>query len=137
MNGPHRWWWRALAALVLYAVLEVVFTMVDFAPNALRLALLVGVCVAAVGLLRDSMGDAGADWAASPVPPVVPPGSDLRLGAYVRLIEDHLTSRNPDGGLRDRLVTLSGGTLAEDLAGPPRRLTRAEIDDYLRRIEER
>jgi len=137
MTGPHRWWWRAAGGLLLYAVLEVVFTVVDFAPSALRLALLVGVCVAAVGLLRDSMGDAGADWAAPPVPSVVPPGSDLRLGAYVRLIEDHLTSRNPDGGLRDRLVTLSGGTLAEDLGGPPRRLTRAEIDDYLRRIEER
>lgn len=137
MTGPHRWWWRTLGALLVYAVLEVVFTMVDFAPNALRLALLVGLCVAAVGLLRDSMGDAGADWAAPPVPSVVPPGSDLRLAAYVRLIEDHLTSRNPDGGLRDRLVTLSGGMLAEDLAGPPRRLNRAEIDDYLRRIEER
>ena len=133
----RRWWWRAVGGLLLYAVLEIVFTVVDFAPDALRLALLVGVCVAAVGLVHDSMADSGPTWTAQPVQSLVPPGADPRLAAYVRLIEDHLTSRDPDSGLRDRLVALSDGRLTDDLAGPPRRLTTAQIDDYLRRIEER
>ena len=133
----RRWWRRALGGLLLYAVLEIVFTVVDFAPDALRLALLVGVCVAAAGLVQDSMADAGPAWTVQPVQSLVPPGSDARLAAYVRLIEDHLTSRHPDGGLRDRLVALSDGRLADDLAGPPRRLTTTQIDDHLRRIEDR
>ena len=133
----RRWWRRALGGLLLYAVLEIVFTVVDFAPDALRLALLVGVCVAAAGLVQDSLADAGPAWTVQPVQSLVPPGSDARLAAYVRLIEAHLTSRDPDGGLRDRLVTLSDGRLADDLAGPPRRLTTTQIDDYLRRIEDR
>ena len=88
------------------------------------------------GLLRDSLGEPAPLWAAEPVQPVVPEGADARLAAYVRLVEDHLTSRTPDGALRDRLVTLSGQRLAEELGGPPRRLSPAQIDDYLRRIEE-
>ncbi len=133
----RRWGWLAVAGLLLYAVLEVVFTAVDFAPNALRLALLVGVCVAAVGLLSLSLSDSGPLWPGQPVRSPVPPGSDPRLAAHVRLLEDHLTARTVDAGLRDRLVALSDGRLADELAGPPRRMTPAQIDDYLRRIEER
>ncbi|NYD41003.1 hypothetical protein [Nocardioides panaciterrulae] len=127
---------RALVALLLFAVLDVVFAVVDFEPDAPRLALLVLVCGAAVGLLLDSVDEGGPPWPAPGSRPVVPRGSDARLSSYVRLVEDHLTARTPDAGLRDRLVELSGGRLAEELAGPPRRLSRAEIDDYLRRIEE-
>ena len=133
---PRRWRGRIVGALLLYAVLEVVLSLTDYAPDPLRLALLVGLCVAALGLLRDSLGDSAPLWAAEPVQPVVPEGSDARLAAYVHLVEDHLTSRTPDGALRDRLVTLSDQRLADDLAGPPRRLSPAEIDDYLRRIED-
>ena len=139
MNGTPRWrwWWRALVGLGVYAALEVTLTVFDFAPDALRLALLVAVCTAAVGLLVDGVGDYQAHWEPDPVRSVVPPGQDLRLASYVRLVEDHLTARHPDGALRDRLVALSDGALAGELSGPPRRLTPAQIDDYLRRIEER
>jgi hypothetical protein len=137
-RGRVRWWWRGLGALLLYAVLEVTLTLVDYAPDALRLALLVGVGVAATSLVLDGMAASGpAVWSDHPVHPVVPPGADLRLAAYVRLVEDHLTAPTPGAALRDRLVTLSDGRLAGELSGPPRRLSRAEIDDYLRRIEER
>ena len=132
----RRWQWRALGGLVLYAGLEVALAWLDFDPDPLRLALVVGVCVAAAGVLRDGIASTGREWTPPPAPPVVPPGSDSRLAAYVRLIEDHLTSRTPDGGLRDRLIVLSGGWLAGELDGPPRRLTTGEIDDYLKRIEE-
>ncbi len=127
---------RALVALLLFAVLDVVFAVVDFAPDAPRLALLVLVGAAGVGLLLDSVDDGGPPWPDRGSRPVLPRGSDARLSSYVRLVEDHLTARTPDGGLRDRLVELSGGRLAEELGGPVRRLSRAEIDDYLRRIEE-
>jgi hypothetical protein len=132
----RRWQWRVLGGLVLYAGLEVALTLLDFDPDPVRLALVVGVCVAAAGVLRDGTTPTERPWTPPPAPPVVPPGSDARLSAYVRLIEDHLAARNPDRGLRDRLVVLSGGRLADELDGPARRLTTREIDDYLTRIEE-
>jgi hypothetical protein len=132
------WWWRGAGALLLYAVLEVTLTLVGYAPDAFRLALLVGVGVTASALVLDGMAASGpALWAEHPVPSVVPPGADVRLGAYVRLVEDHLSTATPSAALRDRLVTLSDGRMAEELSGPPRRLSRTEIDDYLRRIEQR
>ena len=131
---------RGLGALLVFAVLDVVLALTDFAPDALRLALLVLVCAAGVSLLFDSAHDgAAAPWPDHESRPVLPAGADPRLGAYVRLIEDHLTARAPDRALQDRLVELSGGTaagLAEELAGPPRRLVRHQIEDYLTRIEE-
>jgi hypothetical protein len=137
MNDEVRWRRRAGLALGVYAVLEIGLTLADFAPDALRLALLVAVCVAGAGLLRDSLDHASTPWAPPPAPSIVPPGSDARLAAYVRLIENMQTARAPDGTLRDRLVRLSDQQLADQLSGPPRRLSLDEIDDYLRRIEER
>jgi len=137
MNDAARWRWRAWLALATYAVLEIALSLLDFEPDALRLALLVALGVAGAGLLRDSIDHESTPWTPPPVPSIVPPGSDARLAAYVRLIESMQTARTPDGTLRDRLVRLSDQQLAEELAGPPRRLSLAEIDDYLRRIEER
>jgi hypothetical protein len=137
MSDPAHWWWRAGLGLLAYAVLEVSFTLLGFAPDALRLALLAAVGMATFGVLRDSVEQEAATWTSPPAPSVVPPGSDARLAAYVRLIEDMRTARTPGGTLRDHLVRLSDGQLADELAGPPRRLSLAEIDDYLRRIEER
>lgn len=149
--------WLVVQGLVAFGVLEVVFTWVDFEPDALRLGLLVGLCVSVLALVRESLGERGPLWSVSTVRPMSPPGSDVRLAAYVRLIENHLTARTPDRGLRDRLAVLCddrlerrrglrrtdpdaqallGGDLLRDLEGPPRRLSRDEIDDYLRRIEE-
>ena len=137
MSDPAHWWWRAGLGLLAYAVLEIAFTLLGFAPDAVRLALLVAVVTAALGLLRDSIDQEAAPWTRPPAPSVVPPGSDARLAAYVRLIEGMQTARTPDGVLRDHLVRLAGELLTDELAGPPRRLSLTEIDDYLRRIEER
>lgn len=143
--------------LVAFGILEVVFTWVEFEPDALRLGLLVALCVAVLALVQESLSDRGPRWSVHAVRPLSPPGSDVRLAAYVRLIENHLTARTPDRVLRDRLAVLCderlerrhglrrhdpaaqallGGNLLRDLEGPPRRLSRDEIDDYLRRIEE-
>ena len=137
MRGRAAWWWRAGIGLLTYAALEITFTLLGEAPDALRLALLVALATVALGLLRDGVELEAARWTPPPVPSVVPPGSDARLAAYVRLIEGMRTARTPDGALRDHLLALGGGRLDEELAGPPRRLSLAEIDDYLRRIEER
>jgi hypothetical protein len=155
--STRRWWIRSLAGLVAFGVLEVVFTIVEFEPHALRLGLLVALCVVAGGLLLDTLGDGGATWSVQPTMPLIPPGSDPRLAAYVRLVEGHLTAAAPDITLRDRLrafcderlerrrglrredpeaEALLGADLLRDLTAPPRRLTRSEIDDYLKRIEE-
>jgi len=153
----RRWWGRVAIAVTLFAVLQVVFTVVDFEPHALRLGLLVALCVAAAGLVRDTLGDSGPGWDVRPVRPMVPPGADHRLSSYVRLVEGHLTSATVDRGLQLRLAALCderllrrhglrrtdpaaeqllGTDLLRDLAAPPTRLARARIEDYLRRIEE-
>ncbi len=152
-----RLWWRAAGALAVFGVLEVVLTWLDFRPDALRLGLLVTLCVATAWLVWDSLGDSGPGWPAASNRATVPPGSDRRLASYVRLLEGHLTADTPDRALRDRLAALCDerlerrhglrrtdpgaesllrADLLRDLAGPPRRLRASEIDDYLRRIED-
>lgn len=151
------WGWRLVAGVLLLVVLDVVFTVVDFAPDHLRLALVVGLGTAVAGLLWDTLGDGGPPWAAEQVGSTHTPGSDAHLATYVRLLESHLTAAHADSGLRDRLAALCderlaqrhgltradpdaadllGRAMLEDLAGPPRRLRRGEIDEYVRRIEE-
>lgn len=135
-----RWRRRVAGAVAVYAVLEVVLASADFAPHALRLALVVGLGLGALGVLRDGLAGAATTWPRPAPAPVVPPGSETRLATYVRLVGDHLTARHPDGLLRDRLLALAEGGTADarpaHLDGPPRRLSRAEIDDHLRRLEE-
>lgn len=151
------WWWRLAGALVLVVLLDVVFTLVSFEPDHLRLALVVVLGVAVVALVWDTLGDSGAPWASDPYPTDLVPGSDAHLSTYVRLLESHLTAAHADTGLRDRLAALCderlaqrrglarndpaaadllGSAMLETLAGPPRRLRRGEIEDYVRRIEE-
>lgn len=148
---------RVAFALGLFVVLQVIFSAVDFEPHAVKLALLVALCAAAAGLVRDMLNDGGPGWRVRTVQPITPPGADHRLAAYVRLVEGHLTAGTVDRGLQTRLAILCderllrrhglrrsdpaaedllGADLLRDLAAPPTRLTRARIDDYLRRIEE-
>jgi hypothetical protein len=82
---------------------------------------------------------------------------DIRLATYVRMLEDHRTGSTPDSALRDRLARLADARLLERLAlsrsdpegrerlgpevlsvieGPARRLTVAEVDRAVRRLEE-
>ena len=151
----RRWraFWAVLAAVVLYVVLLVL----DFEPDPLRLSLLVLVCLAAAALFLDAFGGAEEGWKVEPVVWTSQPGLDHGFASYLRVLEGHLTVDVPDGILRDRLARLAklqlgqrhgltlADTRADELLGPeliavltepPRRLSRAEIDRYVRRIEE-
>jgi hypothetical protein len=151
-----RWLWRAAGAAALLLILDVLLSVFEFAPNHVRLALLVALGVAVSGLLLDSLAE-GPVWRAEPMGTGGVTATDPHLASYVRILESHLTARTADTALRDRLAALCderlerrhavarddpaaeallGSGLLRDLAGPPRRLRREEIDAYLRRIEE-
>lgn len=152
-----RWVRRAAAAAALSVVLDIALTVFDFAPDHLRLALLVTLAVAAVGVLSDSIADEPPVWRVEPMGTGGVTATDPHLASYVRILESHLTARTADSSLRERLAALCderlarrhsltrqdpaaesllGSALLRDLAGPPRRLRREEIDGHLRRIEE-
>ena len=154
---PRRWWWRLGAAALLFAALEVSFVLADFGPDALRLGLVVAVVMATWALAMDTLVDSGPSWDVDAVHPTRPPGQDARTARYVSLLESHVTARTPDGALADRLGALAdlvlrqrhgidrtdagasallGPDLSAVLDGPPRRLSRAEIERCVRRIEE-
>jgi hypothetical protein len=153
----RRWVLRAAAAAALVVTLDIVLSVLDFAPDHLRLALLVALAVAVIGLLSDSVAESGPAWRVEPMSTGGATATDPHLASYVRILESHLTARIADTALRDRLAALCderltrrhaltrddpaaeallGTELLRELAGPPRRLRREEIDGYLRRIEE-
>lgn len=153
----RRWVWRALTFVVLFGALDIALVLLDFAPDHLRLLLLAALAFAVGVLLLDALADDAPAWRDETVRPMTSPGDDTRLGAYVRLIESHLTAAAPDAALRDRLAALCderlgrvhsltrqdpraeellGADLLRDLAGPVRRLRRTEIDRHLERIED-
>ena len=153
----RRWRWRAAGAAAAYVVLEVVFTIADFEPDPLRLALLVVAVVAGLGLVSDAFGHAAPPWPLEADVQPTPPVGDPRLTQYVSLVEAHLAARGTDRALRDRLAVLTEQALrqrhglgrrdpgAADLLdahlldvidGPPRRLGLDEIDRCLTTIEE-
>ena len=152
-----RWVRRALAAVALLVVLDIVLGLFEFAPDHLRLALVVALAVAVIGLLMDSIAEVRSAWRVEPVGAGVATATDPHLASYVRILESHLTARGADAALRDRLAALCDERLARRhaltrddpaaegllgpellgvLSGPPRRLKRDQIDGYLRRIED-
>lgn len=155
--SPRRWWRRLAAGVVLFAVLDVAFTVADFEPDELRLGLVVALGVATWALLVESLADAGPSWTVEAVHPARPPGQDARTARYLSLLQSHVTARTPDGALQDRLAALVdlvlrqrhgigredagaagllGPELTAVLTSPPRRLSRPEIERCVRRIEE-
>ena len=150
-------WWRLGGAVLLTAALYVFFAVMDFEPHLLPLALVVVVVVVAIGLLVDGLAIDDHSWSVEMDRWATPPGQDPRFSLYLRTIESHLTAQTPEPALRDRLADLAsrrleqrhgvrrddpraaellGPDLTAVLDGPPRRLSRAEIDRCVRRIEE-
>jgi hypothetical protein len=153
----RRWARRAAGTVALVVLLDVVLTRFDFAPDHLRLTLVVALGVAVTGLLIDSLAEGGSAWRAEPMGSGGATATDPHLASYVRILESHLTARGADTALRNRLAALCDERLARRhalsrddpaaaallgpelvgvLSGPPRRLTREQIDGCLRRIEE-
>ena len=139
-----------LAVLTAFALVE------DTSPRVLPALLLVGALVAIYALLADTGGTDPANWAPAVESAVSPSGQDSGLAGNLRLLENHLSSRQVDPLLQGRLAKLTddrlsriglsrgdpevqrrlGPTLSAVLAGPPRLLRPAEIEECIRRIEE-
>jgi hypothetical protein len=126
-------------------------------PDPVRLALLVATCTAVLGLVLDGLADNGPSWDVPVERPSILEAGDPRLSQYVGLLEAHESARVEDRALRDRLAMVVTGVLAQKhglsrddpraaellgaelsgvIDGPPRRLSRAEVERCLTRIEE-
>jgi hypothetical protein len=137
-----RAWARRAGLLVAIIVVgQVVLTLLDFGPRFLWWALLMTSVALLVWLLLDANDARPADWRDGR-PPLVrsDQGED---SAYVRIVHGHLDATEPGPALRDRLVDLArtrdpelrDPVLRELAQTPARRLSPAEIDRYLTRIE--
>jgi len=152
----RRWIGRGLlAALVVLAAVGVA-RYEHTTPDLLRLGLMVCVAVAVLALVVDFSTVSAPDWEVVSARPVIPTGQDAGLSRNVRLLENHLTSRTVEPVLRRRLTMLTDARLAalglrrgapgvDERLGPtlcgvidsePHQLSRATVDECLRRIEE-
>lgn len=158
MTAPSMFWLRWLGAtgLLLGAVLGVLVlngSRWHFWP----LLLLVVFTTSVLALVNVGSISDGPDWTVHSTQAPSASGQDSRLGMYTRAISGHLDARVPDHTLRDRLAALAdvrlrqrhatglrdvsatellGADAIAILTGPPRRLSREEIDRCVRRIEE-
>ena len=153
-----RLWLTRLATLVAVVTLLLLgLRWTEYQADEVRLSLLVAACLAVAWLVADTVTDSGPPWTVVGRAAPRAAGADARLTTYLRIVEDHYAAREPNASLRDRLATLAGQRLelhhgltladpgARDLLGPellsaltepPRRLRRAELDDFVTRIEE-
>jgi hypothetical protein len=156
MNG-RRWWWRVAGGLLAFTGIEVTMALIHGRADELRLALVVALVVCAAGLLADASPVEPAAWSDRDEAEAGLARLDPRTASYLRIIESHLSSREVDGALRNRLRELADQTLrarhdltvddprAEELLGwelrrvldeAPTKLDRDEIDRCVTRIEE-
>lgn len=157
VSGGSRWWWRAGLGVLVFAAVEGVLWLIDGQADELRLALAVGLLVAAAALALDASQVAPAVWLTRPERESGLSRLDPRTSSYVRVIEGHLASRETDAALRARLRDLAeqtlrvrhglsvtdaaaapllGAELHEVVTGPPRRLRLGAVERCVRRIEE-
>jgi hypothetical protein len=132
VNG-QRWWWRAGLAVAGWAGVLFVGSRLDLDPHPGRLLLVIALLAAVAGLLVDSAVDPAPQWHRDHADRDDWRGHDQRTAFYVRMLESHLTARDQDPSLRDRLVRLADAR--DELINPPVRMTREEIDAWIGRIE--
>jgi hypothetical protein len=152
----NRWVGRGLLASAVVLVLVVFARVEHTSPLLLPMVLLVGAVVAIAGMVVDSAGAAPAAWEIDTDYDGVSVGQDQGLAGNARLLENHLSARQPDPLLRGRLARMTddrlaraglrrgdpgvaqrlGPTLCGVLDGPPRTLRVSEIEECIRRIEE-
>jgi hypothetical protein len=157
MTGRRRWWWRVAGGVLAFAGIEVTMALIHGQTDELRLALVVALVVCAGGLLVDATPVQPTVWAVHGDPEAGLTRLDPRTASYLRIIESHLSSREVDPALRNRLRQLTDQTLrarhdlaledprAEELLGhelrrvlgeAPVRLDPDQIDRCVKRIEE-
>jgi hypothetical protein len=152
-----RWSRRALELLGLLAVVLVSLRLLRIHPDVPTVALAVSLVLAVAWLTVDTLATEGPSWEVHGGDDVHVAGADPGLATYRRILEDHLSAREPSPVLRDRLAALAtqrlsrhhglalgdpgsqerlGPDLTAVLSGPVRRLTPAELDTFLHRIED-
>jgi len=148
---------RIVVAVAAYAVLLVGTSALDFDPHPVRLALVVALGLAGLWLLVDVAVDESLRWQPDPISLSVQAGRDARFDNYVRVIEGHLTAREPSPLLQERLAALAASVLDQRygldlddphatallgpdamavLRGPAHRMSLADVDQCVTRIEE-
>jgi hypothetical protein len=157
MTGRRRWWWRLAGGLIAFASFEGAVLLIHGQADELRLALVIALVVCASALLVDAAPIEPTVWTAH----VEPEGGlgrlDPRTASYLRILESHLSAREVDGALRNRLRELADQTLrarhdlavddprSEELLGHelrrvlderPTKLDAERIDRCVKRIEE-
>ena len=157
MTGRRRWWWRVAGGLVAFTAIEVTMALIHGQTDELRLALVVALVVCASGLLVDASPVTPAVWSDRAEDEAGLARLDPRTASYLRVLESHLSAREVDGALRNRLRELADQTLrarhdltvddprAEELLGhelrrvlneAPTKLHPDQIDRCVTRIEE-
>ena len=151
-----RWFVRGVLVAVGVAGLTVFAAVEDTHPRVVPTVLLVAAVVAIYGMLADAGGAEPANWSPAVESVSSLGGQDSGLAANMRLLENHLSARETDPWLRERLARMTddrlrhlglrrgdpeierrlGPTLTAVLDGPPRPLRPSEIEECIRRIEE-
>lgn len=147
---------EAIALAVIYAAVMALCLALRLGPDPVLVAAALLLGHAVLRLLFGIFAEPGNTWAVEGAYVEPDPGRDTAFADVLRVLEDHLTARVPNAGLQTRLahaaddallrhhrttrsdpssVGLLGPDLHAALAGPPRRLTPDEIDDFVRRIE--
>jgi hypothetical protein len=157
VSGHRKWWVRVAGAVLGFAGIEAAVLLIHGQVDELRLALVVALVVSAAGLLVDSTPVEPATWVGHAEREGGLGRLDPRTASYLRILESHLSAREADGALRQRLRELTDQTLrarhdlglddprAAELLGaelervltdPPYRLDPDRIERCVRRIEE-
>ena len=134
-----RWRSRLVGGLVIGVVAYVVSGWLDFAPRPVPLAVMTAVVCTLAWLLLDTVDLAPASWRTA----MPPPGDRVdEATSDLRILSSHQQASEPSEAVRDRLVALARSrdpALADalhDEIEPHHRLSPAEIDRILTRIEE-
>ena len=119
MTGRRRWWWRhGRRASSRSRASRSPCCSIHGQADELRLALVIALVVCASALLIDAAPVEPAVWTAHVEPEGGLARLDPRTASYLRILESHLSAREADGALRDRLRELADQTPAarHDLA---------------------
>ncbi len=157
MTGRRRWWVRVVGGVLAFAGIEGAVLLIHGQADELRLALVIALVVCASAVLIDASQVEPAVWTGHVQPDSGLGRLDPRTASYLRILESHLSSREVDPALRNRLRDLADQTLrarhdltlddprSEELLGhelsrildeSPIRLDPERIDRCVKRIEE-
>jgi hypothetical protein len=157
MTGRRRWWWRAAGGVIAFASIEGAVLVIHGQADELRLALVIALVVCASALLVDATPVEPAGWTGHVQTEAGLARLDPRTASYLRILESHLSAREVDQALRNRLreladqtlrvrhdltvddprsVELLGHELGRVLNESPTKLDPEQIDRCVKRIEE-